>query len=126
MTSMPRKNRAIQMELNRPTSMAEVDIYTNKGCSACVRAKHFLDSKGITYTEKKLGKSKKTDAEFSIRTRGAKTIPQIFINNEWIGGYDELINYDQAGELNWRLGLEQKPRVGFLKSFFRFIKGEKY
>lgn len=123
---MPRKNRAIQMELNRAPLMAEVEVYTNKGCSACVRAKHLLDSKGVSYTEKKLGKSKKIDAEFSIKTRGAKTIPQIFINNEWIGGFDELLSYDRAGELNWRLGLEKKPRVGLLKSFFRFMKGEKY
>ena len=123
---MPRKNRAIQMELNRPPVVAEVEIYTNKGCSACVRAKHLLDSKGVSYTEKKLGKSKKIDAEFSIKTRGAKTIPQIFINNEWIGGFDELLSYDRAGELNWRLGLGKKPRVGLLKSFFRFMKGEKY
>ena len=123
---MPRKNRAIQMELNIPTSMAEVEIYTNKGCGACVSAKHFLDRKGISYTEKKLGKSKKTDAEFSIRTRGAKSIPQIFINNEWIGGYDDLVDYEKAGELNWRLGLEKKPRVGFWKLFLRFMKGAKY
>ncbi|NCF96535.1 MAG: glutaredoxin [Euryarchaeota archaeon] len=106
--------------------MADVEIYTNRGCSACVGAKHYLDSKGVNYTEKKLGKSKKIDSEFSIRTRGAKKIPQIFINNEWIGGYDELISYDKAGELNWRLGLEQKPRVGLFTTIFRFMKGEKY
>ena len=47
-------------------------------------AKYYLDSKGVNYTEKKLGKSKKIDSEFSIRTRRAKKIPQIFINNEWI------------------------------------------
>jgi len=106
--------------------MADVEIYTNRGCPACVGAKHYLDSKGVTYTEKKLGKSKKVDSEFSFRTRGAKKIPQIFIDNEWIGGFDELMSYDKAGELNWRLGLEQRPRVGFLKTLFRFMKGEKY
>ena len=123
---MPRKNSAIQMELTQRTSMADIEIYTNRGCSACVGAKHYLDRKGVTYTEKKLGKSRKLDSEFSIRTRGAKKIPQIFINNEWIGGFDELMNYDKAGELNWRLGLEEKPRVGFLKKVLRFMKGEKY
>jgi glutaredoxin 3 len=124
MISMPRKNSAIQMELLQRSHMADVEIYTNRGCSACVGAKHYLDSKGVNYTEKKLGKSKKIDS--SIRTRGAKKIPQIFINNEWIGGYDDLISYDQAGELNWRLGLEQRPRVGLVKTLIRFMKGEKY
>ena len=123
---MPRKNSAIQMELIQRSCMADVEIYTNKGCSACVGAKHYLDSKGVSYAEKKLGKSKKIDSEFSIRTRGAKKIPQIFINDEWIGGFDELISYDRAGELDWRLGLEERPKVGFLKTLIRFMKGEKY
>ena len=51
--------------------MAEVEVYTNKGCPACVNVKHYLDRKGVNYTEKQLGKSKKVDIEFSIRTRGA-------------------------------------------------------
>ena len=123
---MPRKNSAIQMVLIQRSCMADVEIYTNRGCPACVGAKHYLDSKGVTYTEKKLGKSKKVDSEFSFRTRGAKKIPQIFIDNEWIGGFDELMSYDKAGELDWRLGLEQRPRAGFLKTLFRFMKGEKY
>ena len=52
--------------------MAEVEIYTNKGCPACVSAKSYFDRKGVAYIEKKLGKSRKTDAEFSLRTKGAK------------------------------------------------------
>jgi glutaredoxin 3 len=126
MISMPRKNSAIQMELMQRSCMADVEIYTNKGCPACVGAKHYLDSKGVSYAEKKLGKSKKIDSEFSIRTRGAKKIPQIFINDEWIGGFDELMSYDKAGELDWRLGLEDRPQVGILKTLLRFMKGEKY
>lgn len=123
---MPRKNSAIQMELIQRSGVADVEIYTNRGCPACVGAKHYLDRKGVNYTERKLGKSKKIDSEFSIRTRGAKKIPQIFINNEWIGGYDDLMSYDKAGELNWRLGLEQKPKVGLIKTLIRFMKGAKY
>ncbi len=106
--------------------MAGVEVYTNKGCAACVNAKRFLDSKGVDYTEKKLGKSRKIDAEFSIRTKGSKTIPQIFINNQWIGGFDDLVKYDRAGELDWRLGLCARPKVGIIKRFLRFMKGEKY
>ena len=106
--------------------MAEVEVYINKGCAACVNAKHFLDSKGVDYIEKKLGKSRKIDAEFSIRTRGAKSIPQVFIDNHWVGGFDDLVKYDKANELDWRLGLCNRPRVSIFKAFSRFMKGEKY
>tara|TARA_B100000767_G_scaffold264683_1_gene279871 strand:+ start:8959 stop:9279 length:321 start_codon:yes stop_codon:yes gene_type:complete len=106
--------------------MADVEVYTNKGCSACVSAKHLLDRKGVDYTELKLGKSKKTDIEFSRRTMGAKKIPQIFIKNQWIGGFDDLLRYDKAGELDWRLGLSKRPTVSLFKRFTRFMKGEKY
>lgn len=57
---------------------------------------------------------------------GAKKIPQIFINNQWIGGFDDLVKYDKAGELDWRLGLSNRPKVGPIKRFIRFMKGEKY
>lgn len=106
--------------------MAEVEIYTNKGCPACVSAKSYFDRKGVAYIEKKLGKSRKTDLEFSLRTKGAKKIPQIFINNEWIGGFEDLIRFDKAGELDWRLGLNPRPRIGLFKSLIRFMKGERY
>ena len=106
--------------------MAEVEVYTNKGCPACVNVKQYLDRKGVNYTEIQLGKSKKVDIEFSLRTRGAKQIPQVFIDGEWIGGFDDVVRYDRAGELDWRLGLEEKPNPGILKKFTRYLKGEKY
>ena len=106
--------------------MAEVEVYTNKGCPACVNVKHYLDRKGVNYTEKQLGKSKKVDIEFSVRTRGAKQIPQVFIDGEWIGGFDDVVGSDRAGELDWRLGLEEKPNPGIFKKITRYLKGEKY
>ena len=106
--------------------MAEVEVYTNKGCPACVNVKQYLDRKGVNYTEKRLGKSKKTDLEFSIRTKGAKQIPQVFIDGEWIGGFDDVVRYDRAGELDWRLGLEEKPKPGLFSKIIRFLKGEKH
>ena len=65
--------------------MADVEIYTNKGCPACVGAKHYLDSKGVSYAEKKLGKSKKIDSEFSIRTRGAKKSLRFLLTMNGLG-----------------------------------------
>jgi len=106
--------------------MADVVVYTNKGCPACLNVKQYLDRKGVNYTEKQLGKSKKVDIEFSVRTKGAKMIPQVFINDEWIGGFEDLVRYDRAGELDWRLGLEEKQKLGILTKITRYLKGEKY
>ena len=106
--------------------MAEVEVYTNRGCPACVNVKQFLDRKGINYTEKQLGRSKKVDIEFSVRTKGAKQIPQVFINGEWIGGFDDVVRYDQAGELDWRLGIVDKPNLSVFRRIIRYLKGEKY
>ena len=57
--------------------MVDIEVYTNKGCPACVSVKHYLDRKGVDYVEKKLGKSKKVDIEFAVRTKNSKKIPQV-------------------------------------------------
>ena len=114
------------MLLIRQGSMAEVEIYTNKGCSACVKAKQYLDHKKVNYSEIKLGKSSKNDMEFAIRTNNAKSVPQIFNSGELIGGFDDLVNFDLAGELDWRLGLGKKPKIGIMKSVIRYLKGQRY
>lgn len=106
--------------------MPKVEIYTNRGCPSCVNAKQYLDRKGVQYEEKKLGKSKSTDVEFKLRSRGAKTVPQIFIDGEHIGGFDDLLKYDSANELDWRLGLEERPNTNILQKILRTLRGEKY
>ena len=106
--------------------MVDIEVYTNKGCPACVSVKHYLDRKGVDYVEKRRGKSKKTDIEFAIRTKNSKKIPQVFIGGEWIGGFDDVVRYDKAGELDWRLGLSEQPKTGIIQKIIRFLKGEKY
>jgi len=106
--------------------MAKVELYTNRGCGACVNAKRLLDSKNVSYQEIKLGSSRRVDMEFRRRTNGSKTIPQIFINNEWIGGFEELLKYEQADELDWRLGLSERPHVSFFTRLFRRLTGKIY
>ncbi|MDE0858318.1 MAG: hypothetical protein OSA38_07100 [Candidatus Poseidoniaceae archaeon] len=106
--------------------MAKVELYTNKGCSACVSAKRLFDRKGITFEEKKLGASTRMDREFLARTNGSRSVPQIFIDGEWVGGFDDVVRYDQAGELDWRLGLEPRPSLGAFTRFLRFMRGHKF
>ena len=94
--------------------MAEVEVYTNKGCPACVNVKHF--------TQERCKLHRKTTRKIeklilnSPSKREAKQIPQVFIDGEWIGGFDDVVRYDKAGELDWRLGLEEKPNPGILKN----------
>ena len=106
--------------------MAKVELYTNKGCGACVNAKRLLDSKGVAYEEIRLGSSRRADSEFRIRTNGSKTIPQIFIDDEWIGGFEELLKFDNANELDWRLGLSERPNVSLFTLIMRRLTGRIY
>ena len=106
--------------------MAKVEIYTGKRCGACVNAKRLLDSKSVEYDEILLGSSPRSDAEFRLRTNGAKTVPQIFIDGLWIGDCETLLKYDQAGELDWRLGLQARPKVSIGMRIKRFLMGEQY
>ena len=79
--------------------MARVEIYTTSYCSFCVRAKSLLQSKNIEYVEHNLdGKDDELNA-LKERT-GWRTVPQIFIDNELVGGFTELAAKDSKGELD--------------------------
>ena len=84
---------------------SEVVVWTKSGCPAYVNAKRLFDSNKIKYQEKKLGSSPSMQKAFAIATKGAKSIPQIFINGEHIGGFDDLQNLQKRDELNYKLGL---------------------
>lgn len=100
----------------------DVVIWTNRGCPACVRAKSFFDSKKINYNEKKLSSSPSIQRAFSIATKGAKSIPQIFINGEHIGGFDDLQNLQKRGELDYKLGLvSEMPKLSLVGKIKRAI-----
>ena len=79
---------------------ATVEIYTKFGCPYCVRAKHLLDSKGVRYTEYDVSTGGANRAEMVVRSPGARTVPQIFINDLAIGGSDDLRALDSSGKLD--------------------------
>ena len=80
--------------------MAKVEIYTKMTCGFCIRAKHLLDMKKVTYEEYSVdfGGSKK--AEMVERTGGRMTVPQIFIDGRHVGGCDDLMSLEQQGKLD--------------------------
>ena len=86
-----------------PTSVfmaATVEIYTWSTCPFCVKAKRLLDGKGVKYTEYCLDGDeagrKKMAAE---RSAGRKSMPQVFVNDQHLGGCDDLHALDRSGEL---------------------------
>ena len=78
--------------------VARVQIYTTAVCPYCVRAKRLLAARGIPFEEADVGCDPALRADVVSRT-GRRTVPQIFIDGEPIGGFDELAALDAAGEL---------------------------
>lgn len=83
---------------------AKVEIYTTFACPYCVRAKHLLDTKGVAYTEIDVSGGGPKRDEMIARKPDARTVPQIFINDQPIGGSDDLAALEAAGKLDALLG----------------------
>lgn len=84
--------------------MPEVIIYTTATCPFCVRAKNLLDKKGVTYQELRVDQNPGLWKEIEERT-GRNTVPQLFIDEFHVGGYDDMVDMDMDGELDPRLGI---------------------
>lgn len=79
--------------------MAKVVIYTTAVCPYCVNAKQLLDQKGAHYTEVRVDLDPVKRDEM-MKLSGRRTVPQIFINDEPIGGFDDLSALAKAGKLD--------------------------
>ncbi|HMA84260.1 MAG TPA: glutaredoxin 3 [Desulfosalsimonadaceae bacterium] len=80
--------------------MPEIEIYTSSTCGYCKQAKKLLDSKNVSYDEKVVDANPQVIAEAVKRSDGRRTVPQIFINGQHVGGYDELAELDKTGKLD--------------------------
>lgn len=80
--------------------MARVEIYLTRTCPFCIAAVGLLDRKGITYDVTDVGAQPEKRAEMIQRANGRRTVPQIFIGGQGIGGYDDLHALDRAGKLD--------------------------
>ncbi|MCC2667054.1 MAG: grxC [Gammaproteobacteria bacterium] len=78
--------------------MTKIILYTKENCSYCVKAKQLLTAKKLDYQEIciDLNPDKRIEME---RLSGRRTVPQIFINDQSIGGYDDLFVLSQSGQL---------------------------
>jgi len=77
-----------------------IEIYSGDFCPYCIRAKSLLKKKGASFIEYNVQRENERREEMLKRTRGARTIPQIFINDRYVGGCDELYALEKVGELD--------------------------
>jgi glutaredoxin 3 len=83
--------------------MPEVTIYTTRMCGYCVAAKRLMTARKIPFKELDVTGDDDKRA-WLVETTGRRTVPQIFIGETAIGGYDDLAALDQSGELAKMLG----------------------
>jgi thioredoxin reductase (NADPH) len=90
--------------------MSSILMYSKGWCSYCDRAKRLLAGKGQSWTEIDVEASDAALDEMVLRS-GRRTVPQIFIGDRHVGGFDELAALDAAGELDSLLGVAGGPAV---------------
>jgi glutaredoxin 3 len=75
-----------------------ITVYTTDACPFCVRVKHLLDARGVQYEEINLARDADGRAQLSRRT-GMMTFPQVLIDGELVGGFQETLAADRSGRL---------------------------
>jgi glutaredoxin 3 len=80
--------------------MAKIEIYTQIFCPYCARAIALLRKKGVAYHEINAPNGSEARREALKRSGGGSTVPQIFIDDKPIGGYDDLYALEQRGALD--------------------------
>ena len=79
--------------------MSRVVMYTGRKCPFSEQARMFLDEKGVPFDERDISEDPALRAEMVEASGGADTTPQIFIDGEHVGGFDELVEEDRQGHL---------------------------
>lgn len=77
-----------------------VEIYTWSSCPFCLRAKALLNQKGVDYQEYAIDGDEVARQQMAQRAHGRRSLPQIFINDQHIGGCDGLYDLEANGELD--------------------------
>jgi glutaredoxin 3 len=77
-----------------------VEIYTWSWCPFCIRAKALLDKKEVNFTEYCIDGDEAARGKMAKRTNGRRSLPQIFINDQHIGGCDDMYALETQGKLD--------------------------
>jgi glutaredoxin 3 len=84
--------------------MSKIEVYSTAMCPYCVAAKNLLKSKGLAWTEVRVDTDLAQRETMLARSGGRRTVPQIFIDDQHVGGYDDLVAADRSGKLAQLLG----------------------
>lgn len=80
--------------------MAQIEIYTSPFCGFCRAAKTLLNKKGVSFSEIDVSTDPARRQEMLRRANGRHTVPQIFIAEVHVGGYDDLAALEREGKLD--------------------------
>ncbi len=83
--------------------MPKIEVYSTAVCPYCVAAKNLLKARGLEWTEVRIDTDAGQRDTMLARSGGRRTVPQIFINEHHVGGYDELLAADRSGKLKQML-----------------------
>jgi glutaredoxin 3 len=89
--------------------MKKIIIYSKDYCPYCIKAKNLLTSIGATYEEVDITATPEIIIELAKKS-GMRTVPQIFLSDECLGGYDSIAAMHEKGELVGKLGITQKAQ----------------
>jgi glutaredoxin 3 len=82
-----------------------IEIYTWQTCPFCIRAKALLKNKGVEFTEYAIDGDNAARSKMAERADGRRSLPQIFIDDQHIGGCDDIYALDAQGKLNSLLNI---------------------
>ena len=82
----------------------KIEIYGTETCGYCTAARMLLKKKGLDYEDILISKNENA-LRLMLERSGRQSVPQIFINDQPIGGFDELYALDQSGDLDQLLGV---------------------
>lgn len=77
----------------------KVEIYSSVMCMYCVAAKNFCKAKGWEYSELRIDTDAAQRDAMLARSGGRRSVPQIFVNDHHVGGFDDLVAADRDGKL---------------------------
>lgn len=81
----------------------KVEMYTWRTCPFCIRAKDLLKTKGVEFVEYKIDGDETARTQMSQRANGRRSVPQIFIDDQHVGGCDDIYELDWQGKLDQML-----------------------
>ena len=82
------------------TDSSDIVMYSSSWCGYCARARALLEGKGAAFREIKVDEDPADRSAMLARSGGRRTVPQIFIGDRHVGGFDELYALDRSGELD--------------------------